>query len=288
VFVPRSHKIGSLGSPWWRRLLTGVDDRLRLTAIEVLSDALFWSGLQRAMAACPLGERDIIVFVHGYNVSFEMAALRAAQIGFDLGFPGAMAFYSWPSQATLIGYAADAAAIEASTPHIVRFLRGLASESGASGIHLIAHSMGNRGVLRAVERIALEASGAAPVRFRQVILAAPDVDRDTFAECMRINCDLAERTTTYVSSRDSALMASHKLHQFPRAGLTPPVCVVRGVDTIDVADVDLSLLGHGYVAEVRAVLQDIHALVTANTPPASRFGIRRVLGKDGLHWTVGA
>ena len=54
------------------------------------------------------------MFIHGFNVSFADAAIRAAQLSCDLSIAGVMAFYSWPSQGTLAGYAADESSIEAS------------------------------------------------------------------------------------------------------------------------------------------------------------------------------
>ena len=56
-----------------------------------------------------------------------------------------MAFYSWPSQGTLQGYPADEASIDASQGVITELLIDVAQRSGASRVHLIAHSMGNRG-----------------------------------------------------------------------------------------------------------------------------------------------
>ena len=41
-------------------------------------------------------EPHALLYLHGYNTSFEEAAIRAAQIGFDLKVPGATAFFSWP------------------------------------------------------------------------------------------------------------------------------------------------------------------------------------------------
>ena len=106
VSVPEWHKIGSLGSSWLRRFLSGHDDRLQL-----VSDSL------RIRSRCFLGERsrsrpdewrdqrgvnrsegEAFIFLHGFNVTFEEAALRAAQLGCDLAIPGVTAFYSWPSR----------------------------------------------------------------------------------------------------------------------------------------------------------------------------------------------
>jgi esterase/lipase superfamily enzyme len=38
--------------------------------------------------------------VHGYNVSFDDAALRTAQLAYDLTFDCPAAFFSWPSKGT--------------------------------------------------------------------------------------------------------------------------------------------------------------------------------------------
>src|SRR5581483_6861193 len=132
------------------------------------------------LEALPTDEQIAVVYIHGYNVSFEKAALRAAQIGFDLSIKGIMAFFSWPSLGKLSGYPADEAAIEASESAITEFMIDVAQKSGARTVHVIAHSMGNRGVLRAVNRIVMEAQQRSGVRFGQFILAAPDVDSNVF------------------------------------------------------------------------------------------------------------
>jgi hypothetical protein len=93
VFIPQSHKIGSIGSPWWKRLLTLTDDRLCLRSVNEFEQSAYWSGIAAQLAAIDVAERCAVVFVHGYNVSFQEAALRAAQIGFDLSVKGAMAFF---------------------------------------------------------------------------------------------------------------------------------------------------------------------------------------------------
>ena len=87
-----------------------------------MSEADFWADIRREIEATDRSQRHSLVFLHGYNVSFEEAAIRAAQIGFDLKISGAVAFFSWPSQGSLLGYAADEATIEASEAAIADFL----------------------------------------------------------------------------------------------------------------------------------------------------------------------
>src|SRR5262245_31066233 len=106
-----------------------------------------------------------LVFLHGFNVTFEDAAIRAAQIGFDLKVLGATAFFSWPSRGRVTAYPADEATIEASEPAIADFLVDFAANCGAEKVHLIAHSMGNRGLLRALQRIAGNVKTRGKVKF---------------------------------------------------------------------------------------------------------------------------
>jgi esterase/lipase superfamily enzyme len=116
-------------------------------------------------------------------------------------------------------------------------------------------------------------SDASDISFGQIFLAAPDVDSDLFQKLAEAYKQLAERTTLYVSSKDKALVASRIIHNQSRVGFSPPITVVEGIDTIDVSDIDLTLVGHGYFAEQRDLLKDIHNLLTDNTPPDKRFAL---------------
>jgi esterase/lipase superfamily enzyme len=148
VFIPQSHKIGSIGSSLIKRVLLRQDDRVQLQTVKHLSAESYWEALQKIFEGTN-DPKTAIVLVHGYNVSFESAAIRAAQIGYDLGAQRAMALFSWPSRGTLGGYLADAAAIEASEAAIENFLIDFTERSGAETVHIIAHRMGNRHSLQA-------------------------------------------------------------------------------------------------------------------------------------------
>lgn len=170
VWIPRAHCFGETGSSWWRRWkrLEFSDDHLRLNSTAPLSETDFWAALRSEMANAEGHRPHGLVFLHGYNVGFEKAAIGAAQMGFDLGVSGATAFFSWPSQGSWWGYPADAAAIEASEDAITRFLVAFVRQSGAAVVHLVAHSMGNRGLLRALQRLSGDAELRAGVRFGQI------------------------------------------------------------------------------------------------------------------------
>jgi esterase/lipase superfamily enzyme len=274
VFVPQSHLFGETGSSFWRRLLRFDlrDDRLRLQHIETQSRDSFFSDIHTAMrAAVESGEEaHALLFLHGYNTSFEEAAIRAAQIGYDLKVPGATAFFSWPSRGKTEAYPADEASIEASESAITDFLVDFASNCGAKRIHVIAHSMGNRGFLRALQRIAADTETRSKVALNQIILAAPDVDRDLFLDLAHLYPANAARVTMYASNRDLAVHLSSELHGAPRAGYFKPYTVAPGIDTVAVPDFNVDLFGHSYFAQAEALLHDIFDLMRYNEAPSRR------------------
>ena len=288
VRIPRGHRFGETGNAWWRRLLRLDlrDDTLRLHELGLQSSDAFYTDIAKAMreAENNAGGSQALVFIHGFNVSFEEAAIRAAQIGYDLKVPGATAFFSWPSRGEVAAYPADEASIEASERAIADFLVEFAERSSAGTIHIIAHSMGNRGFLRALQRIEANAAQRSKVKFGQIFLAAPDVDRDLFTDLAHLYGQFAQRTTLYASARDLPVHLSAKLHDAPRAGYFRPYTVTRGVDTIAVPDFDVDLLGHSYFAQAEALLHDIFDLMRNDRAPDGRQRLRGVREDDLDFW----
>lgn len=290
VFVPKNHRTGETGNGWLRRLLRLQlgSDRLRLQALAPLDTGAYHDQIAAASAEARklFGTSHALVFLHGYRVSFEEAAIRAAQLGFDLDVQGPTAFFSWPSQGDLGGYIEDGAAIEASERAIADFLCDFCRHSGADAVHLIAHSMGNRGLLRALQRIAADAERRGQVRLGQIFLAAPDIDRDLFLDLAGLYGQFSERTTLYASGRDLALWASSSrgLHGHPRAGYFTPYTVADGIDTIAVPDFNVELLGHSVFAKAEALLYDIGGLMRTDLPPGQRQRIEPCTEQGQSFW----
>lgn len=207
-------------------------------------------------------EHEAFVFVHGFNVSFVDAARRTAQIYYDLGFHGAPIFYSWPSAGHLWNYWADEASIEWSASHLRDFLDFVAQKSNARKVHLIAHSMGNRALTRALAEIGNRRLRHLSVdcepdqkKFQQVILAAPDLDTDLFLQLENAIKSAADRITLYESKKDRAVLASWILHRFRRLGFPSGKIPPTHVDTIDATSASTDFLGHSYYGG--SVLWDI-------------------------------
>jgi esterase/lipase superfamily enzyme len=186
----------------------------------------------------------------------------------------------------MLGYLMDGTTIQASEAAIAQYLVDVAEQSGAERVHIIAHSMGNRGLLGAMTRIVQQAGAETGRRFDQIILAAPDVDAQTFRQLAQAYRTLARRTTLYVSPADLAVRASRLINGADRIGFTPPVPAIPDIDTISVENVDMTLLGHGYVGGSDEVLADMHELLKDGTSPDQRYRLAAAMTADQQpYWT---
>ena len=290
VRIPKAHRFGETGSPFWKRLLRRDlrDDRLRIQRIVVSEREAVFGELRAAIEDVRKdeGRTHALLFIHGYNVGFEGAAVRAAQIGCDLKVPGVTAFFSWPSRGSVLSYPVDEATIEASEGAITSFLVDFATHCGADQVDVIAHSMGNRGLLRALQRIAAKAEWSSAVRLGQIILAAPDVDRDVFLDLADHCVARSTQTTLYASDADLAVHVSSRLHEAPRAGYFRPYTVAEGIHTVAVPGFDVDLLGHSYFAQAEALLHDIFDLMRRGEPPARRQRIEALQDGNSRLWKL--
>jgi esterase/lipase superfamily enzyme len=286
VTIPRDHRLASLESPkWWKfEFSWNPEKHVVLQQINQLPKAEFVAQLRSNILESE--NKSAFVFIHGYDVSFEDAARRTAQLSYDLGFKGAPILYSWPSANSLKSYLADEATIDWTKPHLVSFLHDVASMSGADRVHIIAHSMGNRALVRILDGLSLP---SAPPYFNQVVLAAPDIDTGEFVHLASSIQRTASRITLYASSNDKAIKASKAIHEYPRAGESvPEVVVVPGLDTIDATNVDTSLLGHSYFAEKRTVISDLFYLIGEGKGPDERHSLEPKYSTKGQYWAFKA
>jgi len=278
VHIPADHVKGSMEEPNWYTFFPDHSKYLEVNEVkEVTGEPLFFSSLKADIQSSP--KKEILVFIHGYNVPFVDAARRAAQLDYDLEFKGIPVLYSWPSQGKLIGYMADEASAEVTAFHLKDFLKRLASQSHADRIHIIAHSMGNRALLRSLATLALEEKqrNASNPRFRQIILAAPDIDQRLFENLAKQFSSTAEHVTIYSNSNDKALWLSNFLHTSKQEGQV--VAALKAFDVIDASSIKGDFLDHSNFAINRILLADIAAVIQGRFPADSRFGIKK--GESG-------
>lgn len=288
VSIPPVHKEGKVERPfkWW--IIEFSEDPKKhvvLTDLKVVRGNDFYGALRTEYDRRETEKRSALVFIHGFNVPFDQAAYNTAQIAYDLDFDGVPMMYSWPSQGSLLAYDGDQEAAEWTAPHLQTFLERMARESGALRIHIIAHSMGNRPLSRALAAIGHQPD-IQPL-FDNVIMAAPDVNARTFTQLWPDIKNAAKRFTLYASSDDRALAASRKSKggtNFTRLGEGgPKIVIISGIDTVDASGIDTSLLGHSYVDSCKPVMNDLQLLIAKGWAPLQRK--LRDRQKEGLaYW----
>lgn len=243
------------------------EGQVEIASLTPTNEAPFFENLNALIERSP--QKDVFLFVHGFNVNFPSAVTRAAQIANDLPFNGAIICYSWPSQGGVEKYLLDGQIANTSVEPMSRFLESLVnSVPQGTKINIMVHSMGNRVVMRALNRLPEHFTKTKP--FQNVILAAPDVGVSEFKELAPAIIAQSNRVTLYSGSGDVALVASKAVNQERRAGDSREPLIMEGIETIDVSAVDTSFMSHSYYGSNRAVLSDLFSLIKQDTSAANR------------------
>ncbi|MBB4016001.1 esterase/lipase superfamily enzyme [Chelatococcus caeni] len=179
----------------------------RINAVEAL-------GNNDPVAALTLeaGGRDVLVYVHGYNQSFERAAIDAAELTRAIGFSGATVSFSWPSKEGLLDYGYDRESALWSRDAFQDLLEALVRNAMVGRVHIVAHSMGTLLTLETLRQLwAVSGSPDVAARFGAIVLASPDIDVDLFATGVKRIGPLAKHITVISSVNDRALAVSSRL-----------------------------------------------------------------------------
>ena len=166
--------------------------------------AAFVSSARKDQARSARFKNQALVFVHGYNTGFDGAMKRAAQVAFDLEFDGILIPFAWPSQGETTGYIKDRRMSLQSVDVLADVLKELKQTMPGVRIHLLAHSMGNQVLLRALCKIA-SGDGKKERLFGQVISAHPDISTDDFDTLTKCLQPVVSGVTLYVNKEDLAL-----------------------------------------------------------------------------------
>lgn len=241
---------------------------------DALTDAEFLEAVNSQLGRSR--QHDLLVFVHGFNVSFDSAVIRTAQVALDMPFNGAVVAYCWPSQGGVFNYDEDEPINKSSVGPFTQFLtllrQGVPPETR---INIVVHSMGNRIVMQSLSELAegseIAASQSANRKpFANVALCAPDVGHADFQAWAPGVVAMADRVSLYSSAGDSALIVSKGLHGERRAGDAWEPAICPGVETIDCSRIDMSFMGHSYYGSNTDVLADLFMLLKEDLPAARR------------------
>ena len=262
--------------------LTRITTSGRETFTATLQDAIFYDGSDA-----------ILLFVHGFNVAFDEALVRTAQLShdlsrnesYDVGIP---VLYSWPSagNVSLDFYHGDRDRSIKSAPYLEEFLDLITEDIDVDRINIIAHSMGNRLLTKALEDYArdyLERHNRDDLEFR-ILLVAADVERDVFDAANGVFDNLDANVTIYTSDTDRALDASNLINQAKRLGDTdtdkPYIRAAQNYQTIDATAVTTQLfgLGHNYYSNNPTILWDMMCTIGETRPQDRALEVARYGG----------
>ena len=235
-------------------------------------------------------QKDVFIYVHGYNVDFDYPVLTAKELQHYLAYQGAFVVYAWPSTPNRFAYFKDLETADATRRNLRELIAFLSLRTDAENIHIIGYSAGARLAFEAVHELALQSSGgkSASPHVGQLILIGSELDRTYFAQALGDGLlDQVDDLTIYGSETDSALGVSTFVLGRQRLGqIWPEDEFTRDVEAklltfsnlhlIDVTEAEDSASGngHGYFRSSPRASSDIILSLIHDMPPQKRGLVR--------------
>ncbi len=280
VNVPRAHAVGALDEK------AGVYER----DTYFLTESQKFMNSDEMMTILGSSDKDLILFVHGFNVQFNEAVFRSAQMLYDAKFQGDILLYTWPAGSgdgfldrLLINrtYELNKVSAEASRSHFRSFLIKVISLKRR--VHLVIHSMGHQVVLPVINNLVKEGNTGF---ITEMVLNAPDFSAQEMAAITSNLVKSSRRITLYCSPGDNALNVSEMVNSNKRAGSCTKL---SGIDVVNVNQVDSPVLGvgglgHGYYSG-RAILTDLYQ-VLFGIPVEKRLFIQKAKPWEEQDWVL--
>ena len=255
INVPKNHSTGEIN--FTRDNRKSSHDFFKVVSYKNFAEDKFIENIKKS-------KRMPLIFVHGFNVRYQEAVLRATQLAYDLKYQGPVVLFTWPAGAgdgflddklINVTYKNNTKTAQESVNHFKNFLNLF--KKNDIKINLIVHSMGHQVVLPALNAWVKENSSAtsednSPIN--ELILNAPDFESDKFVELTENLKTICRRITLYCSYNDNAMAASEMINKTKRLGAC---ALVEGIDSVNVSLLeDKGALGHGYYS-TRPILTDV-------------------------------
>ncbi|MDF1679367.1 alpha/beta fold hydrolase [Ponticaulis sp.] len=187
---------------------------------------------------------SVLIFVHGYNVTFDAAVFGLAQMKLDSGMRQAPVLFAWPSSGRLNGYLYDRESANYSRDDLENLITGIANREEVRDITIFAHSMGSWLTMEALRQYSIR-NGGLNDKITNVVLASPDLDVDVFWRQMETLGPDRPPFTILVTQDDRALWFSRLIAGASRLGGTDPTSPevlerlqeAGGITVLDLTDV---------------------------------------------------
>lgn len=243
VSIPPTHQPGQIERPD----TLPPDPRVEFAVIEpsvYRSERSFIATIDAELARRAPKDREILLFVHGYNNSFTDSVLRIAQFVEDTDFNGIPVLFSWASAARATHYVYDLNSVLSARSRFLETAR-LISLTRASGFNVFAHSMGSLLTIESIVHADIAGKFDTSGRLNNVMLAAPDIDLDLFKSQLQSLSGRSRNFFVFVSQDDRALGFSRRISGgIVRVGAADAAELAElGVTVIDLSDIEDSASG---------------------------------------------
>jgi esterase/lipase superfamily enzyme len=268
VSIPPNHRAGVIERATVGHNFAGRN--FTISSVQDLTESAFLEEIS-ARASGGEADRDILLYVHGYDINLSEARFRTAQIIVDSGFAGTPVLFTWDSisRSGLAAYEADKESATVARDELEKLILDLSNVRGVRRIHVLAHSMGAWLAMESLRAIAISGNPDLGGKLGEVMLAAPDIDLSVFSQQLsRVG---AEHVTVFVSSTDRALLLSSRIAgDRPRLGALDPsnpesreTLRALGVSVYDLSRLNTDFVGHNTFAEVPSVVRQIGVQLAA-------------------------
>lgn len=203
--------------------------------------------------------RDVLIYIHGYNQSFEQAVLDGARLSNGIKFAGDTMVFSWPSRASLLEYNFDRESAMLSRDALDQEIEDLLASPAVGRVNIVAHSVGTQLTTEALRVLYAKLGDYAADRVGAIVLASPDIDMDVFTAAIPRIGPLAGKITIITATDDRALAVSRMVN-----GSTGRVGAVEkaqleglGLKVIDASQQGWGVLNHDLFMSNSGVRQAI-------------------------------
>ncbi|HWV54774.1 alpha/beta hydrolase [Pseudorhodoplanes sp.] len=273
---------GAQARPWFGTQRANQPSNVRIHLSSPAEGAFSTVGLGdwgiKAVEIVPVGEsfsvrdrrRDVLVYIHGFNQSFETAVLDAARLSDGLRFHGETMLFSWPSKNSLMNYIYDRESALWSRDALEGMFDELIGDPTVGTVHVVAHSMGTMVAVESLRQLYDRRGAAATSRFGAIVLASPDIDMDSFTSSVSRIGTLSRKITVLTVANDRALGAMRDMAGgVTRVGIAEkPRLEALGVRVIDASDYAGGGLNHDLFMSNAQVRETIRRFIADAGSPA--------------------
>lgn len=182
-------------------------DFLTTSANNFNGSSSFITDLARSLRKHARGDREVVVFVHGFNTNFAEGLYRFAQLSHDMELSNPSIHYSWPSLGNPLGYEYDRDSALFARDGLENLLKSVKA-AGAEKILLVGHSMGALLTVETIRQMSISNGPALNDMLGGVILISPDIDVELFRQQARRLKPMPQPFVIFTSQKDRALRLS--------------------------------------------------------------------------------